>query len=162
MYTNIRLAPGFPLVLVGVLAMLPGCRASSTNFNNVRTLHVANLDDCDQVRLLHCRTMSRKGLQPWERSEKMMVMVEPRRTAGAEYVLKHVDGDARPSWSRIERGHIEARSDAARQRIWFVDTQTGRIAGSIDRASGQTTGPDDNPPAWATPTAGEPLELVAR
>ncbi len=161
MHTTTRLPFVFPFVAAGALAVVTGC-TSSTNSNMGRTVHTSNLDDCNQVRLLHRCTKSREGLGATQRCEQMVVVVEPRQTQSAEYVLKRTDVDEWPSWSSFEFGSIEARSDATRQRIWFVDTQTGKIAGSIDRETGQTTGPDDTTPAWATSTNGERLELVGK
>lgn len=47
--------------------------------------------------------------------------------------------------------------DSDGQRVWFVDRAEKKVIGTVDRRSGETTGPDDTPPAWATVEGGTPL-----
>jgi len=62
---------------------------------------------------------------------------------------------------RFQLGRLEARSDAARDKLWIVDLDAGRIVATLDLDTMKTTGPDDEPPAWATLTGGVRLEPIA-
>jgi hypothetical protein len=56
---------------------------------------------------------------------------------------------------------VEGRIDQTGQKVRFVQPDTGRIVATLDLYSGKTTGPDDEPPAWATPAGGKPLPSSA-
>ncbi len=138
-----------------------GC-GSSTTSRMSRTAYRANLDECNEVRLVYESVASREGLMPMEKYEELIIRVCPRPWPSSEYSLKREKSSSWPSWVKFDLGEVEARSDAGGQRIWLVDRSSGKIIGSVDRVSGQTTGPGDAPPDWATRDAGTPLASADR
>ena len=59
-------------------------------------------------------------------------------------------------------GQLEARADRSGERVWIVDTEANRVIASLDCRSGASTGPDDEPPRWATPGGGVLLGEIER
>ncbi len=57
-------------------------------------------------------------------------------------------------------GQLEARSDSARDKVWIVDRDASRVVATLDCGTGATTGPDDQPPAWAAVDGGARLEPI--
>jgi hypothetical protein len=62
--------------------------------------------------------------------------------------------------SPFEFGKLEGRTDQNREKVWIVDTESRSVVASLDRATRATTGPGDEPPAWADPTGGILLKSV--
>jgi hypothetical protein len=58
--------------------------------------------------------------------------------------------------------NVEARRDETGRKVWLVQRDTSRIVATLDRVTHATTGPDDEPPAWATPDGGQPLESAVK
>lgn len=143
-----------------VLPLVPlaaGCSGSTTSHMN-RTIHRAHLDDCYEIKLVHRSSKHREGWRPATCSEETIVLIEPRVIQSDEYSARRVDVPGWPSWSSFEFGDVEARCDAARERIWFLDRASGRVVASVDRCSRQTTGPGDPAPPWATADGGQRLD----
>jgi hypothetical protein len=64
------------------------------------------------------------------------------------------------SLEQFKFGRLEARSNTARDRVWFIDTDASRVVATLDCGTGATTGPDDQPPPWATLDGGVRLEPI--
>jgi hypothetical protein len=60
----------------------------------------------------------------------------------------------------FQLGEVEARADDAREKVWLVDKEAQRVVATLDCATGATTGPDDQPPTWATLDGGVRLEPI--
>jgi hypothetical protein len=77
------------------------------------------------------------------------------------HVVARRDGQDMNSVERFKLGRLEARSNAAREKLWIVDLDASRVVATLDLDTTKTTGPDDEPPAWATPTGGVRLKPIA-
>jgi hypothetical protein len=86
------------------------------------------------------------------------VHIYPRKHLHFERTLKTIELTVGVPSGQLRIEHADARIDEARQKIWFVERDTDRIIATLDLETGRTTGPDDEPPAWATPDGGLPLE----
>lgn len=131
-----------------------GC-ASSTSENIVRTLHRADLDGWYEARLQHISAKQREGLNPEECFEQLVLVIQPLPGTKVERTVKRVGVKGWPSWAAFKFGEIEARADASRTRVWFVDRASGKVIAAYDRESGRLTGPDDVPPDWARADTGD-------
>jgi hypothetical protein len=147
-------------IVIAISAMC-GCGGSITT-NMDKTLYQGDLDPCYEIKLVHKTTKHMEGLKPEDRYEEMDVVIAPRVMDANEYRLNRVDVKGWPSWSQYQFGDVQARTDAQGQRVWFVDTKDGKIVGSIDRQTGETTGPNDPAPTWATVDGGVALGAVAK
>ena len=136
------------------LAVFSGCAADTVTTSEVKNLYRGDLDDCHEVRLVHESVKHQVGLKPEERYERLSIVVRPRQVADADYALKRVGASDWPSQKAFHYTDVDARCDAEGQRIWFVDRTTQKVIGSVDRRTGQTSGPDDVAPAWATADGG--------
>jgi hypothetical protein len=137
-----------------------GC-AHSTSSESTRvrqaTWH-ADLDDCREVSLSVYEGHDRTEGQPDCRYEQLTLEIRPRQHLQFESVLKSVDLDSGVRREQFQYAEIEVRADGARRRVWFVDRKARRVIATLDRDTGVTTGPDDEPPTWATPDGGRLLE----
>lgn len=118
----------------------------------------AGLDDCREVRLSLKRVIAKDAGEPERTYDQLVLEVRPRPGLEFESLLKSVElrpGDRR---GKIDLEEVEVRADEQRRRVWFVDRTTRRIVATLDRDTGVTTGPDDDPPVWAEPNAGILLE----
>jgi hypothetical protein len=120
----------------------------------------ANLDDCREVSLSFSRVRDREEGQPVRSYEQLTLEVRPRPHLQFERVLKSIELKSGAGSGRFTFGEIEVRADEARRRVWFVDRKAGRVIATLDRDTGVTTGPDDEPPTWATPDGGVPLDAT--
>jgi len=133
-----------------------GCGGSTSTWIN-KDVHRANLDSCYEVRLEHRSGKRNEGFKPEQRFEEAVIVIKPRALPSGEYSLQRKNAAGWPSWSAFDFGDVEARADASRQHVWFVDRKSGKVIASVDRATGETTAPGESPPEWATPTGGELL-----
>jgi hypothetical protein len=118
----------------------------------------ANLDDCREVSLSVERV--REGVEggPSRRYEELTVQVRPRKHLRFERAVKTVDLKPGVPRGQLTFEDVEVRTDPKRRWVWFVDRTAGRVIATLDRETGATTGPDDEPPPWATPGGGVLLE----
>lgn len=141
---------------VTMAVLCSGC--GSSTYSESHSLYRGPLDDRYDLWLTHAST-KRINHTPLleEREESMTVSIEPRPLKSAHYTLKSVEVDRWPSWSHFDFQNVEARVDADGRYIWFIDREGGTVIGSVDRVTGQTTGPGDQPPEWATLDGGQRL-----
>jgi len=138
-----------------VLGCAHGVASESTK---VRLLQwQADLDDCREVSLSVYQSTDNIEGQPESKSEELTLEVRPRRHLEFKVVLKSVDAKAGDLAGQFNADEIEVRADESRRKVWFVDKRAKRVIATLDRESGQTTGPDDQPPPWATPDGGTPI-----
>ncbi|MHC4992345.1 MAG: hypothetical protein ACYTGC_15335 [Planctomycetota bacterium] len=119
----------------------------------------ADLDDCREVSLSIDRVREDTDGQPARKYEQLTLHVRPQPHLQFERTVKTVDLEPGMSHGRLSFDDVEVRTDPERRRVWFVERATGRVIATLDRETGATTGPDDDPPAWATPDGGLLLEL---
>jgi hypothetical protein len=109
------------------------------------------------VRLSRDTTREQAPGEPERRYEMIRLEVRPREQLSMERELKRVELKLGMAPGQLELGDVEIRADRSKHKVWFVERETGRIIATLDVVNGATTGPDDTPPAWATPTGGVPL-----
>ena len=164
------------LVLIGctpVFGVTTGCAA----FENkaVWPVHEAVLDNVRTVKLMQYVQIN-AALRGQEHNFAQLVLCIASR-AQADHpsacvggicfrgevvggVVARRGGDDWRSFERFKFGKLEARADTDLDKVWIVDKDAGRAIASLDCASGATTGPDDEVPAWASPTGGIVLKPV--
>ncbi len=76
-------------------------------------------------------------------------------------VINRRGGEDGNSLERFKFGQLEARSNTTRDKLWIVDVEDSRVVVTLDLKTFATTGPDDEPPPWATLAGGVRLEPVA-
>jgi hypothetical protein len=119
------------------------------------------LDEARTVKLMNYSVQN--TFLPGERgnhAELSLVVDRGTSDASGKHVVAKRGGTF---WWDVEPfrfGSLEGRADQTRDRIWVVDTEAGTVVASLDWRTGQTTGPDDEPPAWVSPTGGILLERV--
>lgn len=147
------------LALVSIVCSLGCAHKMSSESTRIRqATWQATLDYCQEVRLSFYRVHNRHAGEPERTYDQLTLELRPRSHLQSESLLKSVE--LKPG---VERGQfrfddIEVRADESRRRVWFVDREAGRVIATLDRDTGSTTGPDDEPPAWATVNGGVLLE----
>lgn len=147
------------LVFVSIACGLGCAHTASSEATVIRQASwQATLDDCQDVRLSYSLAHERTGDEPERTYDRLILEVRPREHLELRSLLKSIE--LKPG---VQRGQfmfddIEVRADESRQRVWFIDREAGRVVASLNRATGATTGPDDEPPVWATPDGGVVLE----
>jgi hypothetical protein len=147
--------PALGLVLTLVCI---GCTPGHTSMLNSHPLCCAALDEYREVQLSYEVRRDREGLGPERVSEGLNLEVRPRPSLRAKYVIKTVEQKSGSPSGELRFQNVEGRTDETRQKVWFVDRNTGRVLVTLDRQSGRTTGPDDEAPAWAKPDVGRVLD----
>ena len=146
------------IILWGVISCVwvLGCaQGTSSESTKVRLMQwQADLDDCREVSLSVYQSTDKTEGQPERKSEELTLEVLPRKNLQFERVLKSVDEKSGDLAGQFNVDEIEVRADESRQKVWFVDKRAKRVIATLDRATGNTTGPDDQPPPWATPEGG--------
>ena len=84
-------------------------------------------------------------------------MVRPHQRLHFERTLKTIELKFGVPRGQCRFENVEGRIDQTGQKVWFVQRDAGRIIATVDLYTGKTTGPDDDPPAWATLNGGKPL-----
>lgn len=150
------------LVAAVVLASV-GCSSpeSSTTQIRMQTLCSAGLDECREIALTYDRSWDRETGEPEREYELLRVVVKPRPHLQFERAVKTVELKFGVPRGQCRFENVEARTDETGQKVWFVQRDTSRIIASVDLYTRETTGPDDEPPAWATPDGGKPLKSPA-
>ena len=147
-------------LVVGLVLASVGCSARTTWSTRTRmqTLCSAGLDECREIALTHDRLRDRETGEPERTYELLRIVVKPRQRLSFEQTVKSVELKFGVPRGQCRFEHVEARRDQTGQKVWFVQRDTGRIVATLDLLTYATTGPDDEPPAWATPDAGQPLK----
>ncbi|MGA9117640.1 MAG: hypothetical protein WB626_12785 [Bacteroidota bacterium] len=114
----------------------------------------AELDECREVRLSVIRGVERNDGEPERVYERLALEVRPRARLQFEKTLKSIELKPGVPEGQLRFDEIDVRADESRRRVWFVDRVTRRVVATLERDTGMTTGPDDGPPAWATPDGG--------
>jgi hypothetical protein len=152
---RLRLASGLALAGVSLIFLNAGC--STTHSSTTRVKHPlchGNLDEYRQIELTYDTVEDHQHLQLPRRYEQLSIRIMPRPTLNFRCTVE----TAEPPGGQLRFDDVTARTDASRQKVWFVAGDTGRVIATLDRATGSTTGPNDDPPAWADPNGGLPLE----
>jgi len=146
------------LVLAGV-----GCSSPTSSSTRVRMekLCGGELDECREIELTVDRLRNHEAGKPEREYELLRVVVRPRKHLHFEDTLKKVELELGVPRGQCRFENVEARRDETGQKVWFVQRDSSRIIATVDLWTRKTTGPDDDPPAWATPDGGEPLEPAA-
>jgi hypothetical protein len=149
---------GAGLILIGV-----GCASTRTSSRTVNrtTLWRGDLDECREVRLSYDLIWDRDSTQPLRKYEQLTVQVSPREYLEFKRAAKTIELKFGVPRGQLRFENVEARTDETRQKIWFVERDTGRIVATLDRETGTVTGPDDEQPPWATSDGGVRLESPA-
>jgi len=153
--------PGACLAFVSAGCLSPGYHSESTSTRLRDAWWRWNLNECQEVRLSCDFVRDRTSGHPERKYEQFVLRVNPRRHLRFERTLKTVELVRGARRGQIRFEEIEARTDDTHQKVWFVESETGRILATLDRATGNTTGPDDPAPAWATQDGGVPLESIS-
>jgi hypothetical protein len=114
----------------------------------------AELDDCQAVRLASYYVQDRDEGGPAVPYEQLVLELRPLPDLESSTVLKRIELGAGVRRGQFELADVEVRADESRRRVWFVDRSVGRVIASVDRETGETTGPDDAAPTWATVDGG--------
>ena len=127
----------------------------------METLCSAGLDECREIELTYDRLRDREAGEPERAYELLRIVVKPRQRLHFEQTVKTVELEFGVPRGQCRFKDVEGRTDESGQKVWFVQRDTSRIVATLDIETHETTGPDDEPPAWATPDGGEPLESAA-
>lgn len=138
-----------------VLGCAHGVTSESTKIRLVQWQ--ADLDDCREVSLSVYQSTDNTEGQPERKSEQLTLEVRPRKNLQFERVLKSVDNKSGDLAGQFNVDEIEVRADETRNKVWFIDKRAGKVIATLDRETGKTTGPDDQPPDWATLDGGTSL-----
>ena len=153
-HLQLQFIVGTCLILVAA-----GCAPTRTSTRTrVRTIGQGNLDEWRKVVLSYDVIREREGTEPERKYEQVTLHIYPREHLYFERALKTVELKFGVPSGELRFEDAEARIDESRRKIWFVERDTGRIIATLDLETARTTGPDDEPPSWATPEGGAPLE----
>jgi hypothetical protein len=144
----------------GLVLASTGCSSPGSSATQIRmqTLCSAGLDECREIALTHDRLWDRAAGEPERAYEQLRVVVRPRKPLHFEQVVKSVELKFGEPGGQCRFENVEARRDETGQKVWFVQRDTSRIVATVDLVTHATTGPDDEPPGWATPDGGKPLK----
>ena len=135
-----------------------GCSPSRTSTRTSWMISQADLDEYRRIEFSYDVVRDHEGRQLVREYEQLLLRIGPREDLRVRRAVKTVEltpGDSRP---QVRFENVEARANETRERIWFVERETGRIVATFDSSTDKTTGPDEPPPPWATPTGGVLLE----
>jgi hypothetical protein len=146
-------------LVAGLVLVSVGCSSATSSSTQIRmqTLCSAGLDECREIALTCDQLQDREAGKPERTYELLRVVVQPRRHLHFEQAVKQVELKLGVPRGQCRFEDVEARRDATGQKVWFVQRDTSRIIATVDLWTRETTGPVDEPPAWATPDGGEPL-----
>ncbi|KPJ58952.1 MAG: hypothetical protein AMJ46_13035 [Latescibacteria bacterium DG_63] len=147
------------LALVSIVCSLGCAHTMSSESTRIRQASwQATLDDCQEVRLSFHRVHDRSAGEPGRTYDQLTLELRPRSHLQSESLLKSIGLKPGVERGQFRFGDIEVRADESRRRVWFADREAGRVVATLDRDTGLTTGPDDEPPVWATVNGGVLLE----
>lgn len=146
-------------LLAGVLVVILGCSASDGSSTRTRmaTLCRAGLDDCREIELTYDHLRDHEAGQPERTYEQLRIVVKPRAPLSFEQTVKTAEVKLGTPQGQCRFENVDVRRDKTGRKIWFVQRDTSRIIATLDLDTNATTGPDDEPPAWATPDGGASL-----
>ena len=153
-----------PLVLAVCLILVSvGCSTSRTSTRTrwSHTICQGDLDECRELKLSYDVIRDREGMGPAREYEELTLEVSPREHLRFRRALKTIELKFGVARGQLRFRGVEVRTDKTRAKVWFVEGDTRRIIATLDRVTGETTGPDDEAPAWARPDAGVLLESSA-
>ena len=135
-----------------------GCSSSKSTQSTriIRAKCHETLDDCREVGLAEVWVRDYENGRLVDEYFQLRIEVRPRDDLTFERSLKKAE-PRRGALGKFDLHNLEVRANESRSKVWFVERDTGRIIATLDRETGQTTGPDDEPPTWATPDGGERL-----
>ena len=151
-------AYGLPALSVALTLVCIGCVPGRSSTLTSHPLCCAGLDEYREVELSYGVLSEREGWEPVRKYERLTLKVRPRPSLRFKRVLKTIERKPGVPAGELRFLNVVARTDETRQKVWFVESDTGRILGTLDRQTGRITGPDDEPPAWAKPDGGQPLD----
>jgi hypothetical protein len=147
--------------LASVLSFAGCAHTMHTESTEIRqAVWQANLDDCRDVCLSVVRVHAHDEGEPERAYEKLTLEVRPRESLHFESMLKSVELRSGAGSRQFDFDEIHVRADESRSRVWFIDSGSGRVIATLDAETGVTTGPGEEPPAWATADAGDLLRAV--
>jgi hypothetical protein len=114
----------------------------------------ADLDEYQDVLLSVSRVHDSENGAVVGRYEELTLEVRPRPSLQFESLLKSVELKPGARARELRYEDIEVRADDSRRKVWFVDVGAQRVIATLDRDTRATTGPDDEPPSWATVDGG--------
>jgi len=115
------------------------------------------LDEYQEVLLSVSRVHNREDGAAAGTYEELTLEVRPRPDLQFERLLESVELKPGARTVEFQFEDIEVRADESRRRVWFVDVAEQRVIATLDRDTRATTGPDDEPPSWATVDGGVSL-----
>ena len=149
---------GLPAPSAVLTLLVLGCAPERSSTLTSYPLRCAGLDEYREVELSYGVRSEREGWEPTRKYEQLVLEVRPRPSLSSRHILKTIERKAGVLGGELRFENVRARTDETRQKVWFVDTSTGRVIATLDRQTGRTTGPDDEPPAWAKTDGGLPLD----
>jgi hypothetical protein len=114
----------------------------------------ADLDEYQEVILSVSRVIDSEDGAVVRTYQELTLEVRPLPYLQFENVLKSIHVQQGSQSDELRYKDIEVRSDESGRRVWFVDTASRRVIATLDRDTRATTGPDDEPPSWATVDGG--------
>ena len=150
---------GLPILLSASLVFGgAGCSSSDSTESTqmLRATCRGTLDDCREVRLSEVWVRDCENGRLVDEYLQLRIEVRPRDDLSFERSLKKAE-PRREALGKFDLHNLEVRADGSRSKVWFVERDTDRIIATLDRETGRTTGPDDEPPTWATQDGGERL-----
>ena len=146
-------------LVAGLVLASVGCASAGSSATQIRmkTLCSAGLDECREIALTYDRLWDREAGKPERAYEQLRIVVKPREALQFEQTVKTVELRSGAPRGQCQFENVEARRDDAGRRVWFVQRDTSRIIATVDLTTHATTGPDDDPPPWATADGGKPL-----
>ena len=114
----------------------------------------ADLDEYQEILLSVTRVHDTEDGAAAGTHEELTLEVRPRPSLQFESLLKSVELKPGARAGKLRYEDIEVRADDSRRRVWFVDVAAGRVVATLDIDTRATTGPDDEPPPWATVDGG--------
>lgn len=138
----------------------PGCaHTMSTESTRIRQASwQADLDEYQEILLSISRVHDREDGTAAGTYDELTLEVRPQPSLQFESLLKSVELSSGARTGISPFGEIEVRTDESGRRVWFVDVAAQRVVATLDRDTRATTGPDDEPPAWAAVDGGVLLE----
>ena len=114
----------------------------------------ADLDEYQEILLSVSRVHDTENGEAVGTYEELTLEVRPRPSLQFESLLESVELKPGVRARRLPYEEVEVRADDSRRRVWFVDVAAQRVIATLDRETRETTGPDDEPPPWATVEGG--------
>ena len=152
------------LYAVAAGALLIGAANSGCSMSQ-RQVSVAckgQLDDDRMFTVAHLVSTDAACSRSKHNYAELSVAVTKHGVPVLQEVVARREGLSPDDQSPLELGPIEARIDAARDRIWLVDRSGQRVIASVDLEAKRITGTDVQHPEWAKPDLGTLFFLLPR